>query len=146
MVSGMPQLWRIGGRASVPFLGLVVIPLLCSGCAGQSVEGAWYGAFPACGNECRIRLFSTRQFDLECQRPNQTAPELWAGRYQFGDGTLRFEMDRYTKAGEKTVRKMKRDVSAKVDGNGNRMTLTFVGAPPVEWTRASAAPISFGRN
>ncbi|MDX2064457.1 MAG: hypothetical protein SFX74_01815 [Fimbriimonadaceae bacterium] len=142
----MPGLWRIGGRASVPFLGFCGITLLSSGCTGQSVQGAWYGAFPACGNQCRIRLFSTRQFDLECQRPQQSAPDLWAGRYRFSDGRLQFEIDRQTKAGATKVDKVFREISATVEGSGNRMTLTFSGSPPVEWTRGPAAPPTFGRN
>ena len=102
------------------------------GCAGRTIEGAWYGSLPLQGaKECRIRLLSDKRFDFSCQgSPGWSG----AGVYSFSNESLILDYG-YLRQGSAYLTGWGTAWQASVSGTGNRMTLTLDTGGRLVWER-----------
>jgi len=105
-----------------------------AGCGGRSVEGLWLGQLPLQnGQECRIRLQKTGDFDFWCKRRNLAG----TGQYEFAGDELKLEWRLVTEE-KRQVETPNLPFRAMVEGPGNEIVLRPIeGGAPLNWKRAS---------
>jgi hypothetical protein len=117
----MVRFWLIGLAAgSAAFV--------CSGCSGQKLPGAWFGAFPLKdASDCRIRLYEGESFDMNCRK----ATYLGLGRYVVKGNEIMFT---FTKLRLADIPQKLSTHTLKFKGEGNRLQIEGVGT----WQRGEA--------
>lgn len=122
----MPRFW--------PCWLLGCASIVLAGCGGRAIDGLWHGNLPLqSGQECRIRLQKSGDFDFWCKRRNLAG----TGRYSFSNEELRLEWRVVTEE-KRSVETPNLPFLAKVEGPGNEIELRPVeGGPPLAWKRAA---------